>query len=185
MPINKFLYFGDFFAIPVLVGVFATLAYAALGLAAAPKFLLALLLGIFIWTLVEYWVHRYLYHHAPYLSPLHDLHHQRPGDFIGVPSFLSSGLVVAGGYLPLVMFDPVAAGGFTSGLLIGYAVYMVVHHATHHWDIRPGDWLYEARVRHMAHHYGDEANFGITTDLWDRVFGTARERRRGAQTGLR
>jgi sterol desaturase/sphingolipid hydroxylase (fatty acid hydroxylase superfamily) len=60
---------------------------------------------------------------------------------------------------------------------------MIVHHATHHWNIQPGDWLYEARVRHMAHHYRDQSNFGITTGIWDKVFGTERERRRGVRSG--
>src|SRR5271166_175439 len=53
-----------------------------------------------------------------------------------------------------------AASGFTSGMLLGYAAYMFVHHATHHFAIQPGDWLYKARVRHMAHHYHDNAHFG-------------------------
>ena len=59
-------------------------------------------------------------------------------------------------------------------MLIGYAAYMFVHHATHHLKIEPGDWLYEARVRHMAHHYRDATNFGVSTGFWDRVFGTER-----------
>ncbi len=180
MPINKFLYFGDFFAIPVLVAMFAAFAYWAHGWDAAPKFLFALALGAVAWTLIEYVVHRYVYHHAPLLSPLHDLHHQKPTAFIGVPSFFSSGLVVAGGYLPLVAFDHVFAGGYTSGLLLGYATYMTIHHAVHHWDIQPGDWLYEARVRHMAHHYREGIFFGITTGLWDSAFGTRRPARRDA-----
>lgn len=178
MQINRFLYFGDFFAIPVLVALFVALAYAAHGVAAAPKFLFAVVLGAVAWTLVEYFVHRYVYHQAPLLSPLHDLHHQTPGAFIGVPSFISSALVVAGGYLPFAAIDRVFAGGFTSGLLVGYAIYMTIHHAVHHWDIRPGDWLYEARNRHMAHHYRDGMFFGITTGLWDTAFGTGRAARR-------
>ena len=182
MQINKFLYFADFYVIPVLVVMFAALAYAAHGLAAAPEFLLAMAAGGAAWTLIEYGVHRYVYHHAPVISPLHDLHHDRPEAFIGVPSFLSSGLVVAGGYLPFAAFDRLFAGGFTSGLLIGYAAYMLVHHAVHHWDVQPGDWLYPARVRHLAHHYRDGLYFGITTGLWDQIFGTAPAPRSGARS---
>ena len=48
---------------------------------------------------------------------------------------------------------------------------MFVHHATHHFAIQPGDVLYRARVRHMAHHYRDGSNFGVTTGFWDTVFG--------------
>ena len=49
---------------------------------------------------------------------------------------------------------------------------MFVHHATLHFAIQPGDVLYRARVRHMAHHYRDGCNFGVTTGFWDIVFGT-------------
>ena len=65
----------------------------------------------------------------------------------------------------------------TSGMLLGYAVYMFVHHATHHLAIQPGDWLYKGRLRHMAHHYHDNANFGVSTGFWDRVFNTTGARR--------
>jgi sterol desaturase/sphingolipid hydroxylase (fatty acid hydroxylase superfamily) len=71
----------------------------------------------------------------------------------------------------------VFAGGFASGVLLGYAAYMLVHHATHHWPIGPGDWLYEARVRHLAHHYREDSEFGIVTGFWDGVFGTTGRRR--------
>jgi sterol desaturase/sphingolipid hydroxylase (fatty acid hydroxylase superfamily) len=177
MSIGKFLYFGDFVAIPVAVLLFAGLTLASRGADAAPTWGLSLGVGIFAWTLVEYLVHRFVYHGAPILTALHDAHHRDPAALIGVPSFLSSGLIVAVCYLPLHGFEPVFASGFTSGMLIGYAGYMFVHHATHHFPIQPGDWLYEARVRHMAHHYHDHANFGVSVGLWDRMFRTGGARR--------
>jgi sterol desaturase/sphingolipid hydroxylase (fatty acid hydroxylase superfamily) len=177
MPINKFLYFGDFLAIPLAVIVLAYFASTAGGLWTAPDFGVSLLTGLATWTLVEYAVHRFVYHHAPLFSALHDSHHQAPNAFIGVPSFVSSGFIIVVCYFPVRMFDDVAASGFTSGMLLGYAAYMFVHHATHHLAIRPGDWLYKARVRHMAHHYHDNANFGVSTGLWDWVFNTTGARR--------
>src|ERR1700758_4848963 len=140
MPINKFLYFGDFAAIPVAIAVLAYLALSARGLAGTPDFAISLAIGIAVWTLAEYLIHRFVYHHAPIFSPLHDAHHHAPNELIGAPSFISSGF-----------FDSVAAAGFTSGALLGYSGYMLVHHATHHWKVEPGDWLYEARLRHLSH----------------------------------
>ncbi|MGO4873030.1 MAG: sterol desaturase family protein [Roseiarcus sp.] len=177
MPIGKFLYFGDFVAIPVAVLLFAGFTLADRGLAAAPTWGISLAVGIMAWTLVEYLVHRFAYHGAPILTALHDAHHRDPKALVGVPSFLSSGLIVAVCYLPLRGFEPIFASGFTSGMLIGYAGYMFVHHATHHLSIQPGDLLYEARVRHMAHHYHDDANFGVSVGFWDRVFRTRGARR--------
>jgi len=177
MPIGKFLYFGDFAVIPVAVLLFAGVALFDRGLEAALAWALSLIVGIVVWTLIEYLVHRFLYHGAPILTALHDAHHRDPAAYIGVPSFLSSGLIVAVCYLPLRGYEPILADGFTSGVLLGYAGYMFVHHATHHFAIGPGDWLYEARVRHMAHHYHDDANFGVSVGFWDRVFRTRGARR--------
>jgi sterol desaturase/sphingolipid hydroxylase (fatty acid hydroxylase superfamily) len=177
MPIGKFLYFGDFAAIPVAIAVLAYLAFSVHGLAAAPDFVIALAIGIAVWTLAEYLIHRFVYHHAPIFSPLHDAHHQAPNELIGVPSFVSSGFIVVVCYFPIYFFDAVAAAGFTGGALLGYAAYMFVHHATHHGRIEPGHWLYSARLRHMAHHYHEHASFGIVTGFWDRVFGTTGLRR--------
>jgi sterol desaturase/sphingolipid hydroxylase (fatty acid hydroxylase superfamily) len=177
MPIGRFLYFGDFAVIPIAILLFAGFALADGGLEAAPAWALSLAVGIVVWTLVEYLVHRFAYHGAPVLTALHGAHHRDPTAYIGVPSFLSSGLIIAVCYLPARGFEPILASGFTSGMLIGYAGYMFVHHATHHFAIEPGDWLYEARVRHMAHHYHDSGNFGVSVGWWDRVFRTRGARR--------
>jgi sterol desaturase/sphingolipid hydroxylase (fatty acid hydroxylase superfamily) len=176
MPINKFLYFGDFFAIPVALAAFAWLAFETRGHAAAPAYGLGLAAGVFVWTFAEYWIHRTLYHRAPWLSELHDRHHEAPSDYFGVPSFVSSGIVIVIAYAPFYAVWPTFADGFVSGVLIGYAAYMIVHHATHHWAIAPSDWLYAARVRHLGHHYHDDIHFGVVTGFWDRIFGTAGRR---------
>ena len=94
MPISKFLYFGDFLAIPAVVAVLTYSALAPGGLWAAPDFGVSLLIGLATWTLVEYAIHRFVYHHAPLFSALHDSHHRAPNEFIGVPSFVSSGFII-------------------------------------------------------------------------------------------
>jgi len=112
MRIGKFLYFGDFLVIPVAVLLFAWAAYAAGGAAAIPEWGASLVFGAALWTLVEYLIHRYAYHHAPILAPLHDAHHKEPLAFLGVPSFVSSGLILAVCYLPLRPSATVLAAGF-------------------------------------------------------------------------
>lgn len=179
MPMNKLLYFGDFFVLPVALPLFAWLAFAKAGLGALPAFAAGVIAGVLLWTFAEYWIHRTLYHHAPLLSQLHGRHHEQPQAFIGAPSFLSAGLVILLSYGPFCAFAPVFADGLTSGALLGYAAYMLVHHAVHHWALAPGDWLYRAKLRHMVHHYRDESEFGIVTELWDRVFRTTARRQKG------
>jgi sterol desaturase/sphingolipid hydroxylase (fatty acid hydroxylase superfamily) len=48
----------------------------------------------------------------------------------------------------------------------------VVHDAVHQWRLDHESFLYRAKLRHAAHHYGkQDGNFGVTTVFWDRVFG--------------
>ena len=77
-------------------------------------------------------------------------------------------------------FMALVSAGFTGGMMLGYAAYMFVHHATHHFNIQPGDWLYESRLRHMTHHYREGVNYGVSTGFWDRAFGTLAMRRERA-----
>ncbi len=66
------------------------------------------------------------------------------------------------------------ASGITAGLMLGYVWYGGVHHVLHHWRVRPGSYLYRLKRRHALHHYARHScNFGVTTQFWDRVFGTA------------
>ena len=175
MKMSKLGYFSEFLLFPPLVLVAALLAFRS---SMPPQPLIWAIVygaGVMAWTLFEYLLHRVLFHHAPVLSRIHDRHHQSPQDLIGTPAWVS---VVVG----LVAFaSPCwAALGFdlgtaaTAGLVSGYLWYVFVHYATHHWQPRRDSYLYRARLRHARHHhFSHSGNFGVTTVLWDRVFGTA------------
>ena len=77
-------------------------------------------------------------------------------------------------FLPaLLMSNLWIASAFTLGVLAGYLAYSITHHATHHWRAR-SPWLLQRKRWHALHHrHADEpACYGVTTDLWDRVFGS-------------
>jgi sterol desaturase/sphingolipid hydroxylase (fatty acid hydroxylase superfamily) len=58
-------------------------------------------------------------------------------------------------------------------MILGYVAYAVMHHGLHHWRIAHGTYLYRAKRRHALHHASnDEGNFGVSSPLWDLVFGT-------------
>lgn len=184
MKLGKALYFGDFVAIPLAIAALAAWTIPGRGLLGPCEWLASFAVGLFAWTLVEYVVHRWVFHAIPYFEKFHDAHHDEPLALIGTPSFASSGLILAGFFLaPLALTGVLFASGFASGALLGYAGYMAVHHAVHHFQPRPGSALYRARLRHMAHHYhGAHGNYGVTTPVWDMLFGTVVEgRRRVAQ----
>jgi len=142
--------------------------------------LLALLLGVLTWTLLEYFIHRFL-GHEPKLRPnpfaTEHIRHHSEGDYFA-PTWkkLLAALVftalLAG---PAVWLAGVPLGlSYVAGLIGFYGVYEVLHRREHtHAGINAyGRW---ARRHHFAHHYSDaRSNHGVTTPLWDVVFGTYR-----------
>jgi sterol desaturase/sphingolipid hydroxylase (fatty acid hydroxylase superfamily) len=59
-----------------------------------------------------------------------------------------------------------------AGFTVGYIIYDTTHFALHHWHPRTpfGAWM---RRYHLLHHHaGEPARFGVSSPLWDLVFGT-------------
>jgi dihydroceramide fatty acyl 2-hydroxylase len=64
--------------------------------------------------------------------------------------------------------------------VLGYLGYDYIHFAVHHvrppraaWLAPVARWFKASRRRHLRHHFDDHARgFGVSTSLWDHVFGT-------------
>lgn len=172
MRLNAFSYYADF-----VISIALIVSFAA-GVIIAPwrtraEWLAYAALGCVIWTFIEYVIHRWVYHRLPYFQEAHAAHHAEPNAFFGAPPTLGVLLIVLVIYAPLMANNPLVANGLTSGVLIGYCAYQLLHHADHHWASAPGTWLYRARHLHALHHvHSEHVNYGITTLLWDRAFGT-------------
>ncbi|MBL0148628.1 MAG: sterol desaturase family protein [Ideonella sp.] len=130
------------------------------------------------WSLAEYLLHRFVLHGLKPFSSMHAVHHRRPQALLATPTLVSAGLIVSLVLLPLLALTPGwCAVAVTLGVAAGYLAYSVAHHATHHWRSR-GAWLQRRRHWHALHHRtgrqpGRKAGyFGITTLVWDRLFGT-------------
>lgn len=177
MKMSKFGYFSEFVLFPPLF-IFAVLI--ALRSSTPPHPVIwatVYVAGLAAWTLIEYLLHRVLFHHAPIISQIHELHHNSPQDLIGTPAWVSAsiGLILVAGPLCVALgFDLGIAA--TMGLATGYLWYVLVHYMIHHWRPRRNSYLYRTRLRHARHHYlSPSGNFGVTTSVWDHVFGTALE----------
>lgn len=175
MKMSKLGYFSEFLIFPPLVLAATLLAFHSSMPPRPIAWAVIYVAGFAGWTLIEYVLHRALFHHAPVLSEIHKRHHDAPNELIGTPGW-ASGLIgviaVAGPCWAVLGFDLGTAA--TAGLVTGYLLYVFVHYATHHWRPQRGTYLYRARMRHARHHHrSDEGNFGVTTAFWDRVFGTA------------
>ncbi len=142
--------------------------------------LITFLGGAFAWTLFEYFIHRFAFHfvaHSPrmkrFVYILHGNHHEYPRDrerlfMPPVPSLILASVVFSLQYLLLgnhvYMFFP--------GFLIGYLMYGTMHFAIHAWN-PPFKWMKPLWRNHHLHHYkNEEMGFGVSSTLWDLVFGT-------------
>jgi sterol desaturase/sphingolipid hydroxylase (fatty acid hydroxylase superfamily) len=179
MHLSRLSYFGDFILAPALAVVLAWIVLHGRDWTAVGYWGLAMIGGFLFWTFAEYVIHRSIYHHVQPFQHYHDAHHDDPKALIGAPSLIGIILILALVFVPLLPFGLLTAGGVTGGVALGYFAYMSVHHADHHWDLRPGTYLYSLRMHHARHHYAHElGNFGIITPFWDHVFGTVVEKRR-------
>lgn len=137
----------------------------------------ALTLGVASWTLAEYLLHRFVFHvyrGKAFGAYEHRLHHARVDWF--APWWMK-GLAAVGAtavVLPLtwLAFGAVPAIAYTAGFSAMYLTYEVLHRRAHTHGPRGryGLWL---RRNHFAHHFVDPSRaHGVTSPVWDHVFGT-------------
>ena len=158
-------HFGDFVTVPIASLIFMDLA--------GRHRLYLVVAGLAAWTLVEYLVHRFVFHRHSTGSRLHQLHHDRPGDPDLERSSLSTPLLASPFGLLLIGVAGIEDGSaIFAGLLLGYLIFIAVHYAVHRRRIEPNSWLYQAKLRHLAHHRFENCNYGVTTIFWDVVFRT-------------
>ena len=180
-------------AVPVLLYLPAIVVLAALatGDASLERVLIGAAGGYLGWTLLEYWVHRTIFHLEPEGGfgarvhwMIHGVHHDHPNDRLRLvfPPVLSVPLAALFLGLFLLLFGTATGFAVCAGFYAGYLVYDMTHFALHHHRPRSrlGRRIHEL---HMRHHFeDDERGFGVSAPWWDMVFGTysprARERRR-------
>jgi len=129
--------------------------------------------GVFCWTFIEYFIHRFMMHgkeKKEYHKSLHFHHHVTGTIFTSqVKRILySSGAIILIG---LSIF-------FSSYLFLiaGIATGLSLYSYMHVWLHKPwaSKWIGSLQKFHMQHHFGQtEKCFGVTNTLWDRVFNTA------------
>jgi sterol desaturase/sphingolipid hydroxylase (fatty acid hydroxylase superfamily) len=172
---TKFTYYSDFVVYPITIVALVGANSRHLTLHSGETWLLACVAGFVLWTFLEYVIHRIALHRMPIFSPMHSLHHNAPLAYIATPSWISVSVWLGIVMLPLWWYAGFnLADGITVGLMTGYWWYGYVHHVIHHHaNKRTSAYFSELRAWHMRHHHSPKrGNFGVTTHLWDHVFGT-------------
>jgi hypothetical protein len=145
-------------------------------------------LGLLFFTWVEYITHRYVFHMTTFTElrkkiqyTMHGVHHEFPKDKdrLAMPPLLSVTVsTVLLLLLKLILHDMVFA--FLPGFLVGYALYLSIHYMVHAFQ-PPKNFLKKLWVNHSMHHYRDgDMIFGVSSPLWDYVYGTIKEKKQAA-----
>jgi sterol desaturase/sphingolipid hydroxylase (fatty acid hydroxylase superfamily) len=136
--------------------------------------------GMFFWTFFEYLMHRFAFHAIgeserakKFIYVMHGNHHHFPRDkerlfMPPVPSLIIASVIFSIFYFIMgkivFMFFP--------GFILGYLLYGTMHYAIHAWN-PPFKWMKPLWRNHHLHHYkNDHRGFGVSTTIWDRIFGT-------------
>jgi sterol desaturase/sphingolipid hydroxylase (fatty acid hydroxylase superfamily) len=141
--------------------------------------------GMIFWTFFEYIMHRFAFHMVAenerarkIVYVMHGNHHEYPRDkerlfMPPVPSIIIASVIFSLMYLTfgLLGFKEYVFA-FFPGFILGYLIYGSMHYAIHAWN-PPYKWMKPLWRNHHLHHYkNEEQGFGVSTTVWDRVFGT-------------
>jgi len=142
--------------------------------------------GLLVWTLSEYLLHRFLFHYEPthpflkrvwYL--IHGVHHEQPQckTRLVMPPILSIPLAILfflffKTLVGVVLAAPLWVAPLFAGFVTGYILYDMLHYAEHHLSMKWGFLKFVKRY-HLLHHYKTpEHRFGVSSPIWDYILGT-------------
>ena len=140
-----------------------------------------ILVGIAVWTITEYTLHRFIFH-FPAKSEFgekihfifHGVHHDYPMDSrrLVMPPSVSVPLAILFYFLFEVILGKSFVSPFFVGFLVGYLFYDMTHYAVHHFNIHNKFWLV-LKKHHMRHHFQNpELGYGVSSPMWDYIIGT-------------
>lgn len=142
-------------------------------------FLAYFVLGIFIWSLTEYLLHRFVFHFVPKSKwglrmhfIFHGVHHDYPNDAkrLVMPPSVSIPLAFGFYFLFSFILSNAHLYAFFPGFVSGYLFYDISHYALHHFHFRGRFWK-KLKAHHMRHHYADAAKgYGVSSSFWDKIF---------------
>jgi len=137
--------------------------------------------GLFIWTITEYLLHRFVFHWelkselgARIHFIFHGVHHDYPSDSrrLVMPPSVSIPLATLFYFLFSFLIGNVFVLPFFAGFLTGYLFYDITHYAVHHFNMHSKFWL-AIKNHHIKHHYQDpDKGYGVSSPFWDYIFRT-------------
>jgi len=132
--------------------------------------------GLLSFSLAEYAFHRWVYHKGRTSAHIgHKKHHEMPEALIAMPWFIVTAVMAIVWYIFAYRLQCHFILGSLAGLLAGFVFYGIFHHVHHHFHFKNRQYR-RLRAHHFIHHQYPDTNFGVTSRLWDHVFGTTYRR---------
>lgn len=167
------------FAVPLVIFAPAILFFTFKAFSAGISVLyfgLYFLIGLAVWTITEYIMHRFVFHFHPSSEfgkkmhfIFHGVHHDYPRDKkrLVLPPSVSIPLATGFYFLFASFLSAQFLYAFFPGFLIGYLIYDMLHYAMHHYNFKSGI-MKRVKQHHMLHHYNEPTKgFGVSSSLWD------------------
>lgn len=135
------------------------------------------LTGLITFSFIEYLFHRWIFHGPESMYRRgHDAHHLNPGGYDALPFFLPSAILLGLTSLFALTMPRSLACLLGGTIAFGYVAYGLSHFTIHARRFRH-PWLRDWAANHHVHHHHPDANFGVTTSLWDHLLCTRHKRR--------
>jgi len=136
------------------------------------------ILGLLVWTVTEYVLHRFIFHFEPKTSfgkrchfIFHGVHHDYPKDRLRLvlPPIVSIPLATMFYHI----FSNILRGAefypFFAAFIIGYLIYDMLHYAIHHVQVKGKLWNI-LKTHHLKHHYvHPDKGYGVSSPIWDKL----------------
>ena len=144
--------------------------------------LLLCLTGVVTWGLIEYWLHRLVFHFdaqsekgREFVYAMHLSHHAHPKGLDDLFASLRLSLPLALCYCLLAW---ALTGSWQAmvylfiGLMAGYFSYEFLHYQAHHHTPRLRLLRYLKKYHMLHHHQTSALRFGVSSPVFDYLFGT-------------
>jgi 4-hydroxysphinganine ceramide fatty acyl 2-hydroxylase len=135
--------------------------------------------GFIFFTLVEYLIHRFIFHSGDYSNKktwqfkIHGIHHANSKDKERLAMPLPLAILIASIFFSiywLIMKSYVFF--FFPGFLLGYTFYLSIHFIIHTKNPPQNNMRFLWKNHAIHHHKHDNKMFGVTTPFWDIIFKT-------------
>jgi len=179
---ERFVRFRSFWIFPLLAVVLLYLTFTLEPGSEARDLIWLLPLGLLTWSLLEYGLHRFVFHIDVENERLREVvnashlgHHAAPRDPDRLLVHTIYGLVISTvlfGLLYVMFRSSASAAGTLAGIWAGFLYYESVHYRAHLSTSSSGLISWQRRAHFYHHFVNRERCFGVTSPLWDYVFRT-------------